>query len=317
MTSTQHELIRIVSPGAMADLAAASPRLRLMLGTILIVVSLLSCGTARAAGANSCTSTMIAGMTRCLHAGDGAQDCAECPELVVVPAGSFAMGSPDSEDQRSPSEGPRHTVSIAKPFAVGRYEVTFAEWDACIAEGGCTYRPRDAGWGRGRRPVVNVSWDDIKREFLPWLAKKSGYPYRLLSEAEWEYCARAGTSTPFATGATISSDQANFDGSNTYGGSAPGAYRKRTLEVGSFPPNAFGLSDTAGNVAEWVQDCFTEGYGNAPADGRPSSDTAGCQRVLRGGSWLDGPRVLRSAYRGHLQPNARFILRGFRVARDL
>src|SRR5262249_40612437 len=125
------------------------------------------------------------------------KECAHCPDMVVVSGGAFAMGSPDSETLRSGNEGPQHKVTIARPFAVGRYAVTFEEWDACIADGGCSdYRPSDLGWGRGRQPVIYVSWDDAKA-FVSWLSKKTGSPYRLLSESEWEYAARAGTVTPY------------------------------------------------------------------------------------------------------------------------
>ena len=143
--------------------------------------------------------------------------------MVVVPAGEFMMGSPAGEEGRSDDEGPQRKVTIAKPFAVGKFEVTFAEWDACVAAGGCKHKPDDQGWGRGKRPVINVSWDDITKEYLPWLSRKTGKTYRLLTEAEWEYAARAGTTTPFSTGQTITPEQANFNGNYTYGGSAKGA----------------------------------------------------------------------------------------------
>ena len=137
------------------------------------------------------------------------RDCAECPEMVVVPAGSFRMGSPPGEENRYDSEGPVHRVEIRKAFAVGKHEVTFAEWDASVSAGGCGgYRPSDIGWGRGRRPVVNVSWEDAK-SYVSWLSRKSGEAYRLLSESEWEYAVRAGTTGPFHFGSTISTDQAN------------------------------------------------------------------------------------------------------------
>jgi formylglycine-generating enzyme required for sulfatase activity len=259
----------------------------------------------------------IAGAPRCSKPGQSFKDCVDCPVMVVVPAGEILMGSPPDEAERSNVEGPQHKVTISKALAVGKYEVTFAEWDACAADGGCTHKPRDSGWGRDKRPVINVSWDDVTQEYLPWLSKKTGQTYRLLTEAEWEYAARAGTVTPFSTGATIATEQANFDGTNTYGGSAKGAYRQRTLEVGSFPANAFGLHDMHGNVWEWVQDCFSENYDGAPLDGRAVSEVPGCSRVLRGGSWIDSPRVLRSAYRGKIQSSARFIYRGFRVLRAL
>jgi formylglycine-generating enzyme required for sulfatase activity len=237
--------------------------------------------------------------------------------MVVVPAGEFLMGSPADESQRSSAEGPLHRVTIGSALGIGKYEVTFAEWDACVADGGCRHNPRDTGWGRGRRPVINVSWDDITSEYLPWLSAKTGQPYRLLTEAEWEYAARAGTTASFSTGATISTRQANFDGTSTYGGGVKGEYRQRTLEAGTFPANAFGLHDMHGNVWEWVADCYVDSYDNAPADGRGVAAVPSCARVLRGGSWIDAPRVLRSAYRGRVPAGARFIYRGFRVARTL
>ena len=177
-----------------------------------------------------------------------AREVAKSIEMVVVPAGSFMMGS---EPQEADYEGPVHRVTIRQPFAVGKYEVTFAEWDACVDAGGCGgYRPNDRGWGRGRRPVIAVNWQDAQR-FVEWLSKETGGEYRLLSEAEWEYVARAGTTTPFHTGGTISTAQANYDGNYTYGGGRTGTYRERTVPVGSFPPNRFGLHDVHGNVWEW------------------------------------------------------------------
>ncbi len=151
--------------------------------------------------------------------GERFSDCSVCPEMVVVPAGSFLMGSPSSEEERLDNEGPVHRVTIPQPFAVGRYEVTFDQWDACVSEGGCSHVPHDAGWGRGNRPVVNVNWHDAG-EYVDWLSHKTGKRYRLLSEAEWEYAARAGTRGPFHFGRTISTDQANYMGFYTYGGAA-------------------------------------------------------------------------------------------------
>ena len=171
--------------------------------------------------------------------------------------------------------------------------------------------------GQGYRTVVNVSWNDVTSEFLPWLSKKTGQHDRLLTEAEWEYAARSGTTTAFSSGAAISPDQANFDGTSTYAGSHRGPYRQRTMEVGSFSANAFGLHDMNGNVWEWVEDCFTGSYDAAASDGQPAFGDANCTRVLRGGSWIDSPRALRSAYRSHASPDARFIYRGFRIARSL
>jgi formylglycine-generating enzyme required for sulfatase activity len=244
------------------------------------------------------------------------RDCPECPEMVVVPAGSFTMGSPEGEEGRAEDEGPQRTVTIAKPFAVGKLEVTFAEWDACVSAGGCKTKPDDAKWGRGKRPVINLSWDDSK-QYVSWLSQKTGIRYRLLTEAEWEYTARAGTRTPFSTGMTITTDQANFDGNYTYGGSAKGKYRRKTIEAGSFEPNAFGLHDMHGNVMEWVEDCYKDSYKGAPSDGSASTSGDCSRRVVRGGSWGGVPVLLRAALRGRLTTGDRYNALGFRVGRTL
>lgn len=245
------------------------------------------------------------------------KDCDDCPEMVVVPTGSFMMGSSASEPGRSKIESPRHRVTIPAPFAVGRFEVTFAEWDACMADGGCAgYQPSDNGWGRGRRPVINVSWDDAKT-YEAWLSRKTGETYRLLSEAEWEYVARAGTETPFHTGDRISTDHANFDGNYTYNGSSKGLYRKQTVPVGSFAANRFGLHDVHGNVWEWVEDCWNGSYESAPSDGSAWTTSDCTVRVLRGGSWVNDPWILRSANRNWDGTDYRYDDFGFRVARTL
>jgi formylglycine-generating enzyme required for sulfatase activity len=251
--------------------------------------------------------------------GDTLQDCANCPEMVVVPAGRFMMGSPSDEPERSNDEGPQHHVTIAKPFAVGKYAVTFAEWDVCVADGGCGgYKPEDQGWGRADRPVINVNWDDAKA-YVKWLSGKTGKTYRLLSEAEREYVARAGTTTPFWWGSSITPIQANYDGSvNPYkGGGKKGEYRQRTVPVKSFTPNRWGLYQVHGNVWEWTEDCWNANYDDAPTDG--SANTAGdCNnRVVRGGSWIDSPRTLRAAFRLGNATDFRNNNLGFRVARTL
>ena len=209
------------------------------------------------------------------------RDCPECPEMVVVPAGSFMMGSPSHEAGRGDDEGPRHRVTIEKPFAVGKYEVTFAEWDACVADGGCGgHRPEDEGWGRGRRPVINVNWDDAKA-YVRWLNRKTGKQYRLPSEAEWEYAARAGTTTRYNWGDDIGRNRANCNGCGSRWD------RKQTAPVGSFRANVFGLHDVHGNVWEWVEDCLNYNYAGAPADGSPWTDgDCTLAAVLRGGSWF-------------------------------
>ena len=244
------------------------------------------------------------------------RDCDECPELVVVPSGSYEMGSPSGEAGRGGDEGPVHRVTFERPFAVGVYEVTFGEWDACVSDNGCGgYRPGDEGWGRGPRPVIHVNWDDAKA-YVGWLSRKTGEEYRLLSESEWEYVARAGTTGPFHTGSTISTERANYHGGSTYGSGRKGQYRKKTIPVGSFPANGFGLHDVHGNVWEWVEDCYSDGYVGAPVDG--SAWEWNCdRRVLRGGSWDDDPVGLRSADRFRRGTGDRLSFLGFRIARTL
>ena len=252
-----------------------------------------------------------------LRPGSVFRDCSDCPEMVVVPAGSFGMGSPPGEENRYDNEGPVHRVEIRKPFAVGKYEVTFAEWDACVSAGDCGgYRPGDRGWGRGRRPVVNVNWEDAK-SYVSWLSRKSGEAYRLLSESEWEYAARAGTTGPFHFGSTISTDQANYDGALAYGSGGKGVYRGKTVLAGSFPANGFNLHDMHGNVWEWVEDCWNDSYAGAPSDGSVWTSGDCSARVLRGGSWIFEPRFVRSAYRGWSSTGSRYGNFGFRVARIL
>ena len=160
--------------------------------------------------------------------GHAFRDCEDCPEMVVVPEGTFMMGS--NSDAADSDEKPVHKVTISYRFAVGKYEVTFREWDACVAAGGCNHRADDEGWGRGSRPVIRVSWHDAK-EYVKWLSRKTGEAYRLLSESEWEYVARAGTTTAYHFGSSISPGQANYD--ENIG---------KTVAVGSYPPNAFGLA---------------------------------------------------------------------------
>jgi formylglycine-generating enzyme required for sulfatase activity len=248
-------------------------------------------------------------------------DAPWCPEMVVVPAGTFMMGFPGTRRWWQLLDGdarPQHEVTIAAPFALGRYTATFAEYDHfCEATG--REKPEDAGWGRGRRPVINVSWEDAQA-YCGWLSEQTGQPYRLPSEAEWEYACRAGTATPFWTGATISTEQANYDGNSTYGAGKKGAYRKRTVPVdeSGFLANAFGLSHMHGNVWEWCADVWHASYEGAPGDGSAwlqGGDSS--RRVLRGGSWYNDPRSLRSALRLRLAPEFRSSFPGFRVARAL
>ncbi len=250
------------------------------------------------------------------NAGDMFQDCTDCPEMLVVPAGTFMMGSPADEAERLDNEGPQHRVTIARPFAIGRYEVTFDQWDECVADGGCDHRPDDEGWGRGQRPVIYVNLHDV-RQYTDWLSQKTGETYRLPSEAEWEYAARAGTTTPFHFGSTISPAQANYNGNFTYGGGPEGADRQQTLPAGSFPANGFGLHDVHGNAWEWVQDCSFVGYDGAPTDGT-AWRTANCEmHVIRSGSSHYGPGLVRSASRIGVSALHRVIYYGFRVAKTL
>lgn len=245
-----------------------------------------------------------------LRPGREFRDCADvCPVMVVLPKGEFMMGSPPGEAGRDNDEGPQHKVAISRPFAVGKFEVTFAEWDACASDGGCISNrtPGDQGWGRGRRPVIYVSWNDAK-EYVAWLSRKTGKSYRLLSEAEWEYAARAGTTTRYAFGDTISKNQAQL---------SEGSSAEQTVEVGTFAPNAWGLHDMHGNVWEWVEDNWHPDYQGAPADGSVWRGGDLSRRVLRGGSWDYVPDYLRSALRGRSVPGFRIFSFGFRVARTL
>ena len=253
-----------------------------------------------------------------LPPGSTFRDCGICPEMVVVPAGSFVMGSPPDEKGRLYWESPPHRVTVARSFAVGKYEVTFAEWDACVAANGCGgHRPFDWYWGRGRLPVINVSWEDAKA-YLRWLSQRTSKPYRLLSEAEWEYAARAGTAGPYHFGSAISTDRANYNGSRWGRPSKPTENRRKTVPVGSFPPNAFGLHDMHGNVWEWVEDCWNLDYRGAPTDGSAWIAGGICRaRPVRGGAWCFGAGWVRSAARLSLRLHNRGHANGIRVARDL
>ena len=242
------------------------------------------------------------------------RDCDGCPEMVAIAAGSFLMGSPNTETGRSEWEGPQHRVTIARAFAAGKFEVTFEEWDACVRESGCKHQPDDEGWGRGRRPVINVDWSDAK-QYTVWLSKKSGKAYRLLTEAEWEYVARAGTTTAFSFGNSISPQQANFNSTVSYAGSSTAVSAGKTQPVGSYPANAFGLHDVHGNAWEWTEDCWRGNYGDAKIDGTAMFTGDLCIRVMRGGSWLGGPQNLRSANRNSNHWSNRLNSLGLRVAR--
>ena len=239
------------------------------------------------------------------------KECAEAPEMVVVPSGSFLMGSPVPEDGREVHERPVHRVTIARPFAVGVYEVTFDEWYACVVDDGCRgYRPPDRDWGLGSRPVINVSWQDAKA-YVAWLSRVMGAEYRLLSESEWEYVARAGTTTRYWWGDEVGRNRANCKGCGSRWDDT------RTAPVGSFSPNAFGLHDVHGNVWEWVEDCFNSPYYGAPTDGSAWLDGVCTFRMQRGGAWNTTPPGIRSAYRAWYPLGSRDSGEGFRVARTI
>ena len=256
------------------------------------------------------------------EAGSVFRDCGDCPEMVVVPSGSFDMGSNEYD-----SEKPVHRVAIPRAFAVGKYEVTFDQWDACVSGGGCEgggdsnnkLPAHDEGWGHGKRPVINVSWEDAQ-SYVKWLNGKVGGnvhvaggsgsgPYRLLSESEWEYAARGGTSTKWSCGDSEGclSGVAVF---NANSGS-------RTASVGSKSANGFGLHDMHGNVFEWVEDCWNESYAGAPKDSMARTTGNCSQREQRGGSWSSLPGGLRSANRDWDGAGVRLDFIGFRIARTL
>jgi formylglycine-generating enzyme required for sulfatase activity len=232
------------------------------------------------------------------------RDCPVCPELVLIPAGTLVMGSADG----FPFEAPVHEVAIPKPFYMGRREVTFDEWDACLSEGGCQYRPGDRGQGRGMRPVSDLDWNDAKA-YVAWLSRKTGKTYRLPTEAEWEYAARAGTKTAFYWGNTLEKGRANCVGCTA-------SAANRTVDTGSFPPNAFGLLDMAGNAAEWVEDCWSDNYKTAPKDGSANAKPDCRERVLRGGSFNNDHRYARTAARFKYDYDVRYYTNGFRVVRE-
>lgn len=242
---------------------------------------------------------------------DDCSDANWCPAMIALPGGEFFMGSPASELGRYADESPQFQISVSA-FAVSAHEITFDQWEACASSGGCADNPApdDASWGRGARPVINVSWSQA-REYASWLSAQTGQHYRLLTETEWEYAARAGANTRFSWGeleptcATSAPSGSNFE---------PCA-DDRTIPVGSFPPNGFGLFDMHGNVWEWVEDC----YARYPLPSAPRSQTQSNEcalRVIRGGSWGVEARDLRTANRFKVDPTLQSPYLGFRVARS-
>jgi formylglycine-generating enzyme required for sulfatase activity len=238
------------------------------------------------------------------------RECAnDCPEMVVVPAGEFMMGSPATEEGRYNDEGPQQKITIAKPFAVSKFDVTFADWDRCVSVGGCP-QTSDNDFGRETRPVINVSWDEAQ-QYVEWLSKMTGQPYRLLSEAEWEYAARAGSAKVYFWGDKIDKKKANCYACGSEWDNAT------TSPVGSFQPNGFGLYDMAGNVWQWVQDCYNRDYNQEPTNGSARVSGNCRYRVARGGGWYTLPKDIRSAERYHVTTDGRRDDFGFRVARTL
>ena len=237
------------------------------------------------------------------------------PAMVAIPSGRFLMGSPEGEPLRYDDEGPQRLIEL-EGFYLSSTEITFGMWDACVRDEGCSHNPSDWGWGRGDRPVMNVSWKDAQ-EFVAWVNANTDGGYSLPSEAQWEYAARAGTTTAFSTGDQITTDKANFNGNYTYNGSSVGIYRTQTVPVGSFEPNAWGLYDMHGNVREWTQDCWNKDLSNHPSNGAALESGDCGQRVLRGGSWGNTPEDLRSAYRSRGTSTARNIDLGFRLLKTL
>ncbi|MGD8912615.1 MAG: formylglycine-generating enzyme family protein [Candidatus Thiodiazotropha sp.] len=239
------------------------------------------------------------------------------PEMVQIPAGRFLMGSPASETDRYSNEGPQHEVTL-RAFALGKTEVPFDEYDRFARATGREL-PDDEGWGRGKRPVINVSWNDAPA-YAQWLSEETGKRYRLPTEAEWEYAARAGTTTPFSTGECITTDQANYDGNYDYAGCGAKTWvdRGATLAAGSLPPNPWGLHEVHGNVWEWVQDCWHDNYEGAPKDGAAWETDGDCTLgVVRGGDWDNTPENLRSANRLRVTTYVAYSILAFRLARTL
>jgi formylglycine-generating enzyme required for sulfatase activity len=233
------------------------------------------------------------------------QDCTSCPVLLTLPAGNFTMGS----SQGDRSEKPAHKVSITKPFAIGKYEVTVAQWSACFKAGACRHNP-DLDNAEENSPVRDVSWSDAQ-DYVTWLSKITGKPYRLPTEAEWEYAARGGTGTRFWWGDKIGVNQADCK-------NCGGKWNKATpAVVDAFPANPFGLYGTSGGVWEWVADCWHKTYQGAPKDGAAWSSSDCRENVIRGGAWRNDASYVHSASRFKYDTYVRYLMNGFRVARTL
>jgi formylglycine-generating enzyme required for sulfatase activity len=230
--------------------------------------------------------------------------------MVVIPAGQFIMGSPPDEPGRYVNESPQHLVKIAAAFAVSKFDVTVANWNTCAAVGTCP-NVSDGGFPGGRLPVINVSYDEAKH-YAAWLGEMTGKHYRLLTEAEWEYAARAGTTSIYYWGDEIGANNADcIHCGSQWDGKGP-------APVGSFSPNKFGLYDMAGNVWQWVEDCYHSSYDKAPSDGSAWMTGGNCSsRMARSGAWDYSPARLRSADRDGYAPSTKVFYLGFRIARAL
>lgn len=239
-------------------------------------------------------------------------------EMVRIQPGLGQLGSPASEFKRARFENPMRQTQINYAFEVGKYEITFDDWGKCVSAGGCSgYMPKDGGWGKGKRPVINISFDDAQK-YLTWLNAKTGKQYRLLSEAEWEYVARAGQQTPFGRGgAGIDAKYANFDGKAPYSSAEKGPYLRKTQPVGKYGANAFGVYDIYGNVYEWVQDCWNADHSGATGTGAARTDGDCSYRVMKGGSWVTHGYQMRAAARVRYVTDYRYDDYGFRIARTL
>ena len=253
--------------------------------------------------------------------GEVFKECDECPDMVVVPAGKAMLGSPSGESGRQKFEAAPHMVEIAKPFAVARYAVTFAQWDACYAQGACGHRRLgDLDFGRGKRPAIFATWAEAQL-YVEWLKRTTGRPYRLLSEAEWEYAARGCRNlkcayAPFWFGA-IKPEFAVYDSRRSYDGSPKADPQLKTVPVDSGPPNPFGLYNMLGNVRQWTQDCWNPAPAAVASNGAPVLSGHCSARATRGGSWADDPAKLRAAARDYESVDEGSERIGFRVARDL
>ena len=236
--------------------------------------------------------------------GEVFKDCADCPDMVALAGGTFAMGS----DKFGPETKPVHLVSV-KPFAMSKFEVTWTDWEPCMQASVCR-EPDDHAWGRAKRPIINISWEEATA-YAKWLSDKTGVRYRLPTEAEWEYAARGGTFTEYWWGDEIGTEMANCRECNTK------LWEHHSLEVGLYPPNPFGLYDMHGNVWEWTQDCWTRGYAGAPTDGRAWQAGDCKRRVVRSGSWYYFPPLARSASRDSFPAELFSYNVGIRLVREL